>query len=66
MEIGNNTSFLPEGYVRVKKKGGRPKKKDFSVFPKGMVNEELKECVTCGDPTFSCNCDCKGLKFIPF
>ncbi len=60
-------SFLPEGYCPKKKKGGRPKKVDFRLFPESWDNQESgKECITCGDKTFQCDCVCKGLKFIPF
>jgi len=70
--MNNNTenefpSFLPEGYNPKRKKGGRHKKVDFRLYPESCDNQEPeKECITCGDKTFQCDCVCKGLNLFHF
>lgn len=36
------------------------------AFPYHQENHPEKECSTCGDPTFYCECTCKGGSYIPF
>ena len=41
-------------------------KKRNPAYPYDAETHPELECATCGDPTFYCDCSCKGASYIPF
>jgi len=63
--------FFPAGYKIPSKRGRKTRKEReilgiFGDAGKETIREKATECLTCGDPTFQCDCSCKRYEDLLF